>query len=815
MKRVDRYILSSFVGPFVAVLLVVIFVLMLQMLWVYIDELVGKGLGFRVILEFLWWGICTILPLALPLATLLTSVMVVGNLAENNELLALKASGVSFARVLAPLFAASMLIAVGTFLCVDRLVPKAYLEMYSLRKNILKTKDEIKIPAGVFYDGIEGYILRVDETDKETGMMRGVMVYDHTDRKGNTSLTIADSAILKMSKTKDYLVFQLFNGYNYQENDKVSYRDTTYELQRIAFDQQEMIIGLSNYAFDKSDTTDFSDQAKAKSTEQLAQDRDTLRIQSDKLLKSHISRYLRNVPLNYRAQLDTANKSMPTQLFDNPDFMHWRSLDEQISALGSARQMSERFKSELSMYAGDRLNNNFYLRRTLIEFFKKFATALACLVLFFIGAPLGALMRKGGLGGGAIVGVLFFVLYWVVDMISTRLAQEGVLACSPGAFMATIVLAQVGAFLTWKAVKESELFNMDSLKIRWRRLKSKVRGWFRPVRIVYMGTPEFAVAPLDRLVGAGYKVVGVVTVADKPSGRGLKMNESAVKQYAVSHGIPVLQPLKLKDPQFLGQLRALKADLFVVVAFRMLPEEVWSMPRLGTINLHAALLPQYRGAAPINWAVINGEKRTGVTTFMIDKNIDTGGIILREDMTIAPDETAGSLHDRMMPVGANLVLQTVQGLVEGNVETRLQRSFIQGSEVLKAAPKLSRELAHIDWNDTTKHIYNLIRGLSPYPAAYTTFVSADGDESRTLQVKIYGASPRAGLNLAPGQIASDGRSYLAIGTSDGAIELTDIQASGKKRMEIKAFLAGFRDPQNWHADLEGTSRVEIERARNL
>ena len=222
MKRVDRYILSSFVGPFVAVLLVVIFVLMLQMLWVYIDELVGKGLGFRVILEFLWWGICTILPLALPLATLLTSVMVVGNLAENNELLALKASGVSFARVLAPLFAASMLIAVGTFLCVDRLVPKAYLEMYSLRKNILKTKDEIKIPAGVFYDGIEGYILRVDETDKETGMMRGVMVYDHTDRKGNTSLTIADSAILKMSKTKDYLVFQLFNGYNYQETDKGS-----------------------------------------------------------------------------------------------------------------------------------------------------------------------------------------------------------------------------------------------------------------------------------------------------------------------------------------------------------------------------------------------------------------------------------------------------------------------------------------------------------------------------------------------------------------------------------------------------------------
>lgn len=327
-----------------------------------------------------------------------------------------------------------------------------------------------------------------------------------------------------------------------------------------------------------------------------------------------------------------------------------------------------------------------------------------------------------------------------------------------------------------------------------------------------MGTPEFAVASLDALVRNRYKVVGVVTVADKPSGRGLKMNESAVKKYAVEHGIPVLQPLKLKDPEFLASLRAWKADLFVVVAFRMLPEEVWRMPRLGTFNLHAALLPQYRGAAPINWAVINGERMTGATTFMIDKDIDTGGIILRQELRINPDDTASDVHDALMPLGAELVLQTVQGLIEGSVEMRVQRSFIQGSELLKPAPKISRELCHIDWNDTTVQVCNLIRGLSDFPTAYTEIVPKDTPDAAPVQLKIFRAHRAESAGEAPGTIISDGKSLLAVATADGAVAIDELQLSGKKRMDTRSFLLGFRNPGDFRCT-EGESRAEIEKTR--
>ncbi|MCQ2182917.1 MAG: methionyl-tRNA formyltransferase [Bacteroidales bacterium] len=324
-----------------------------------------------------------------------------------------------------------------------------------------------------------------------------------------------------------------------------------------------------------------------------------------------------------------------------------------------------------------------------------------------------------------------------------------------------------------------------------------------------MGTPEFAVAPLDNLIRHKYKIVGVVTVADKPSGRGLQVNESAVKKYAVEHGIPVLQPLKLKDPDFLEALRAWKADLFVVVAFRMLPEEVWSMPKLGTFNLHAALLPQYRGAAPINWAVINGERMTGVTTFMIDHDIDTGGIILRQECRISPTDTAGDIHDKLMEIGSELVVTTVEGIIQHNVETRVQRSFIQGSEILKPAPKLTRELCHIDWNDTTENIYNLIRGLSPYPTAFTEILQQEG--TNPLQLKIFSAE-KSDLRGEPGQILSDGKNYLAIATLDGAVSIKELQLSGKKRMDVKSFLLGFRNPDSYRTTA-GSSLAEISKTK--
>jgi methionyl-tRNA formyltransferase len=304
----------------------------------------------------------------------------------------------------------------------------------------------------------------------------------------------------------------------------------------------------------------------------------------------------------------------------------------------------------------------------------------------------------------------------------------------------------------------------------------------------------------------------VVTVPDKASGRGLKVNESAVKKYAAEHNIPVLQPVSLKDPEFLEQLKAWKADLFVVVAFRMLPKVVWEIPKMGTFNLHAALLPQYRGAAPINWAVINGEKTTGVTTFMIDEGMDTGGIMYRYDCKIGPDETVGEVHDKLMAMGSELVVNTVEAIFENNVEFRPQKSFIQGSEILKPAPKLTRELCHIDWRSSTKDIYNLIRGLSPYPAAFTELVKGD----KVTQMKIYQTVKVEGEEYsemlaqcsmetaAPGAILSDGKTFLAIATADGAISVTELQLAGKKRMPVKDFLIGFREPMTY-TTTEGTS----------
>ena len=314
--------------------------------------------------------------------------------------------------------------------------------------------------------------------------------------------------------------------------------------------------------------------------------------------------------------------------------------------------------------------------------------------------------------------------------------------------------------------------------------------------------------------------MGVVTVADKASGRGLKVNESAVKKYAVEHNIPVLQPLSLKDPEFLDALRAWKADLFVVVAFRMLPKVVWEMPPLGTFNLHAALLPQYRGAAPINWAVINGDKATGVTTFMIDDGMDTGKIMYREQYIIDPDENVGSVHDNLMEIGSRLVVQTVEAILDGSVEFRVQRSFIQGSEILRPAPKLSRELCHIDWNGKTRHLYNLIRGLSPYPAAFTELVK----DGKALQMKIFSATKvtgddftamlvRSGVeSAAPGTVLSDGKTFLAIATADGALSVDELQLAGKKRMAVKDFLIGFRDPQSYGTSQGTSSQITGKKA---
>ena len=820
MKKLDRFILKSFIGPFVAILLVVVFILVMQFLWLYIDELVGKGLSFKVILEFLGWGSVTMLPLSLPLATLLASMMTLGTLGKNNELLAIKAAGISLQRVLVPLGAACLVISVGAFFVSNDLMPVAFNKIYTLRDDIGKTKEEIKIPTGTFYNGIEGYILRVNERDDETGVMHGVMVYNHTANKGNTSLTIADSAMMKMSKDKSFLSFTLYDGANYEETNKKNYRDTTLQLQKIDFSTQELYIPLENYAFEKSDSARFDDEVKSMNLKQLYHGQDSIGNLNSTAMADNVKAMMNTRSLRYSNQLDSAVLASRSTPFVMKEAGAWDDLDKEINAVTKAKNIAEDIQVTLSSYSRERFHYTFTLRRIDIEILKKFALSVACLIFFFIGAPLGALIRKGGLGTPAIISVLFFVAYWVIDISGTKLARDGAVGPFHGVFISSYILLPTGLFLTWKAINDSSVFNMDAIKSIFKKIKLRFMSIFKKTRIVYMGTPEFAVAPLDALRKNGFEIVGVVTVADKASGRGLKVNESAVKKYAVENNIPVLQPLSLKDPEFLEALKAWKPDLFVVVAFRMLPKVVWEIPRLGTFNLHAALLPQYRGAAPINWAVINGDKATGVTTFMIDEGMDTGKIMYREQCLIGPDETVGEVHDKLMDLGSNLVVQTVEAIIDGSVEFRVQRSFIQGSEILRPAPKLSRELCHIDWNGKTRHIYNLIRGLSPYPAAFTELVKDD----KVLQMKIfktikvteddYAAMLAAnGMSeAAPGTVLSDGRTYLAFATADGAISVTELQLSGKKRMNVKDFLIGFRDPVSYGTSQGTSSQITGKKA---
>ena len=312
----------------------------------------------------------------------------------------------------------------------------------------------------------------------------------------------------------------------------------------------------------------------------------------------------------------------------------------------------------------------------------------------------------------------------------------------------------------------------------------------KKVRIVFMGTPDFAVESLRALVENQYHVVGVITAPDKPAGRGRKFTEPAVKSYAVSVGLPVLQPEKLKNPEFLEELEALKADLQIIVAFRMLPEVVWSMPPMGTFNLHGSLLPQYRGAAPLNWAVINGEKETGVTTFLLSHEIDTGRIIFSEKTPIGDDETVGDIHDRLMVTGARLVLKTVDALALGDVTPVPQEALIADPGLMKPAPKLFRETMRIDWSGHAPEVRNLIRGLSPYPAAWTTIEHKDAGTST--EVKIFYAQLSNGDPAAPGTIQTDGRKFLKVACGEGWLNITELQLSGKKRMKTDEFLRGFQ-----------------------
>ncbi len=310
----------------------------------------------------------------------------------------------------------------------------------------------------------------------------------------------------------------------------------------------------------------------------------------------------------------------------------------------------------------------------------------------------------------------------------------------------------------------------------------------KDLRIVYMGTPDFAVEPLSKLVEGGYNIVGVITMPDKPIGRHQnELSASPVKKYAVEHGLRVLQPAKLKDPEFVEELRSLQADLQIVVAFRMLPEVVWNMPRYGTFNLHAALLPQYRGAAPINWAIINGDTETGITTFFLDHDIDTGSIIQRVPVPILDTDNVEDVHDKLMHLGSDLVVETVDNILAGTV-TPIPQSELQTDEPLRPAPKIFKETCRIDWTQGVKRTYDFVRGLSPYPAAWTELTY----NGKTSVLKVYATSKEFCEVSEPiGTIVIDGKTYLKVAQADGYQHLLTIQLAGKKRMQTADFLRGF------------------------
>ncbi len=316
------------------------------------------------------------------------------------------------------------------------------------------------------------------------------------------------------------------------------------------------------------------------------------------------------------------------------------------------------------------------------------------------------------------------------------------------------------------------------------------------LRIVYMGTPDFAVEPLKKLVENKYNIVGVVTNPDKPAGRGQKIQESAVKKYALSQNLNILQPEKFRDEAFLKRLNELKADLQIVVAFKMLPEVVWSMPSIGTFNLHASLLPQYRGAAPINWAIINGDIKTGVTTFFLKHEIDTGNIIFQEEVPISNDDNAGSVHDKLMYKGADLVIKTVNAIVENNYSQLKQDDLIEPETETKHAPKIFKNDCKINWEENIDSIHNLIRGLSPYPTSWSEIIN---EKNESIQLKIFkSVKEMSNHNHSAGEIVSDEKTFLKVAVRNGFINIIELQQAGKKRLNVKDFLRGFQDINNYN-----------------
>ncbi len=478
MKKLDRFLVKSFLGPFTLTFLIVIFALMLQFLWLYIDELVGKGLSALVILEFLGWGSATLIPLALPIATLLASIMALGGMGENNELLAMKAAGISLQRILRPLIVLSFFVSIAAFFASNNLIPVSYNKIYALRDDIGRTKEEIRIPTGMFYNGIDGYSIRIGSRDERTGSIYDVMVYTHKESKGNTSLTLADSGSIKFTADKQNLVFTLFDGYSYEEQPRdYGSMDSSFTLQRIGFSKQEIIISISDYSFQRSDENRFSSEIMAQNLSQLKVARDSLDTTYAKVKIYQYRNLVSGGGLSFSRELDTVFNRNYKGTIEYDSLHRWRTPEEELSNLRMAIGQLETAVTLLDNYQIEEAQYVYPLRKIKIERFRKFTLSIACFIFFFIGAPLGAIIRKGGLGTPVIVSMLFFVVYWVVDISGKKLATDGVITPAVGTLISSMILFPIGVYLTWKSTRDSSLFNADAYVMFFNKLLDKINRY--------------------------------------------------------------------------------------------------------------------------------------------------------------------------------------------------------------------------------------------------------------------------------------------------------------------------------------------------
>lgn len=476
MRILDRFTVRSYVGPMILTFFIVLFVFELQFLWLYIDDLIGKGLSTSVIAEFLFWGTASFIPLALPLSTLLASIMTMGNLGENNELLAMKATGISLQRIMRPLVLLAVSISIGAFFVSNNLVPYTNLQIKTLVFDIKHKREEIKIPAGVFYNGIEDLSLYVDKQDEATGIMYNIMLYDHRAKKGNTAVTLADSGYIRLTENKQHIIFSFYHGYTYEETEaNRPARDTASPFQRRYFDRQEALVPLEGYDFQRSDGSRFSDDAQIQNIKRLSFMEDSLKSQlaigHNRFLQTFLSPgYL---PHYNRQDSALCAKQIYTAAFDSL----YRALPvkRKWDAAKQAYAMLDRNALYIANYAAEQEKDDHPRRSVAIEWHRKFTLSFACLIFFFIGAPLGAIIRKGGLGMPAVVSIFFFIIYWVIDISGKKLSRDGAWDPLFGTWVSSMVLLPIGIFLTYKATSDSSLFNAEKYLDFFRRLRAKLR----------------------------------------------------------------------------------------------------------------------------------------------------------------------------------------------------------------------------------------------------------------------------------------------------------------------------------------------------